>query len=83
MSKENATFILANMSKPVISWDSAIADAEIMIRDAQSRITQLRQAIKAFQLLRDKGEPFPGGSASQVVPNRDSKRRKSTESHHP
>lgn len=65
MSKEKDTIIYTGLTKPVITWDTAIKDAETQIEEAKAKIKRLRQAIRSLELLRDKGEPFPGQNLKQ------------------
>jgi hypothetical protein len=60
MSKSKSIDIFRHDVKSVNRWDQAIADAENMIVQAESKIKQMRRAIKAFQVMRDSGEPWPG-----------------------
>jgi hypothetical protein len=52
--------------KSVNPWDSAIADAEQMIRQSQDTIERLRFSIHFFKQQRDAGLPFPGESAASA-----------------
>jgi hypothetical protein len=64
MSKKKTRNINVDMSKKINSWDAAIADANNLLLEARRRVAELRQAVKSFEYLRDKGEPFPGEGAS-------------------
>jgi hypothetical protein len=59
LSKEKATSIFTQTSKPITSWDALIADAEEMIGEAREKIKRLEQSIGIFTQLRDEGQPFP------------------------
>lgn len=41
------------------NWDTAIQDAEQMIKYLRARIRELKLAIRVFKKNRDGGEPFP------------------------
>jgi len=58
MSKEKIGACLNHVNP----WETAIADAKNQIGQAQNRIATLRRAIKAFEVMRDSGEPWPGTS---------------------
>jgi hypothetical protein len=66
MSKLKSTSNFRHHAKSVNRWDRAIADAENMIVQAESKIKQMRRAIKAFQVMRDSGEPWPGTVEASV-----------------
>lgn len=42
------------------SWDTAITDAEKLIRKYKDEIGRLRAAIRIFKEKLESGEPFPG-----------------------
>lgn len=56
MSKKNSVACLNNVNP----WELAISDAQNKINQAQKQISALRRAIRAFQVMRDSGEPWPG-----------------------
>lgn len=51
--------------KPISAWDEAITDAKRMQLEAKMQIIRLKQAVKAFERLRDSGKPFPSGTQSR------------------
>ena len=58
--------IVKNLDKDKVTWDTAISDAEKMILDEKTKIRRLRDSIRAFEWLRDKGVPFPGERAQST-----------------
>jgi len=46
-------------SQDKLSWDTAIEDAEELIRAANLQIAGLRDSIRVFKARRAAGEPFP------------------------
>lgn len=49
-----------NEVKNNLTWDTAIADAEEMIRQHRAAIAGLRDSIRVFKQRRDENEPLPG-----------------------
>ncbi|HEX8139421.1 MAG TPA: hypothetical protein VF544_17810 [Pyrinomonadaceae bacterium] len=50
--------------KPVNAWNEAITDAKKMQQEAKMQLIRLKQAVKAFERLRDNGVPFPGENST-------------------
>lgn len=66
MSKKIASKEFTQMSKNEDNfWDKAILEAEKQIQDAKKKITNLKRSIESFKILRESGEPFLSGEASQ------------------
>ena len=51
------------------SWDTAIQDAEQMIKQLRARIRELKIAIKVFKERRDAGESFPNQKGKEQKPD--------------
>jgi hypothetical protein len=66
MSKTKSSTKFRHGVKSVNPWDLAISDAEKAIEAATSKITQLKRAIRAFKVMRDAGEPWPGSVEAGV-----------------
>jgi hypothetical protein len=47
-----------------LSWETAVEDAERMIREAQQSIRGLRQSLRVFKARRDAKAPWPSESAT-------------------
>lgn len=60
MSQKKSTKKLHTSKMSENSWQQAIADAESEIIKAKRKISNLRQAIRSFEVMRDAGEPWPG-----------------------
>ena len=61
MSKEKSSQCLNDVNP----WEMAIKDAKNKIEQAKAQIVGLRRAIRAFEVMRDSGEPWPGSGKSQ------------------
>ena len=57
--KKNGKDDVNSCGNAVSLWDEAIADAKKMQQDAKMHVIRLKQAVKAFEQLRDSGVPFP------------------------
>jgi 5-bromo-4-chloroindolyl phosphate hydrolysis protein len=66
MSKEKATTKVTQTSKSAGLWERAISDAQAQINEAKNKIVRLRQAVRGFEVLRDKGAPWPGLKARET-----------------
>ena len=66
MSKKYAREIVRQTSNPTNHWDTAIYDAERMIKESKEQIKRLKRAIESFRQLRDSGQPFPGDDVTQT-----------------
>ena len=64
MSKSKSRANFRQNVKSVNLWDQAIADAESVIEKSESKIRDMRRAIRAFERMRDAGEPWPGTAKS-------------------
>lgn len=49
-----------NEDKNNLTWDTAIADSEEMIRQYRMVIAELKDSIRVFKQRRDDNEPLPG-----------------------
>ena len=58
---------LRHMSNSVNAWDAAIADAQALIEQEKGKVRALRQAIKKFERLRNRGVAFPVGPPDRVL----------------
>ena len=72
MSKSKSTDTFRHDVKDVNRWDQAIVDARKEINLAESKIKQMRRAIKAFEAMRDTGEPWPGTQSLSGIPDNSS-----------
>jgi len=50
--------------KLAVNWDTAISDAEALIRDHQAAIAGLRDSIRVFKARRDEGDSLPDRAVS-------------------
>lgn len=57
---------LSHNKEPVSLWDSAISDAEKMLNEAKSRVSNLKRTITLLKGLRDRGEPLPVEKSEQT-----------------
>ena len=63
MSKRKSSTILdARLNGPAEGWRAAVAEAENLIRQHETRIAELKRAVKAFETMKAHNEPFPGSS---------------------
>jgi hypothetical protein len=69
MSKTKSRDNFRRGVKSANRWEQAIADAESVIEKSESKIKEMRRAIRAFQRMRDAGEPWPGSEEAQGVVN--------------
>jgi hypothetical protein len=58
MSSVVKTECIADVEK----WDTAIQDANKLLKKIESRADQVRRTIKSMREFKDAGEPWPGSS---------------------
>lgn len=66
MIKKEVKKIDKKTDKSLSGWGVAITDAKIKIEEAKERILCMKQAIRAFEDLRDSGHPFPGENRGEM-----------------